>query len=204
METQELIKQIGLLSYGGVWLLSFAANVIVPVPEEAILLILGFLAAGPQWNGYILVPVIFAGVIASDIIIYILARKGNKIIMWAYNKIFASKVEGKTQWINKHMDKVIFFSRFLIQLRFLGPFLAGHMKVPFRKFITLDVAALLIYIPAYLTIGWYFRSRIEFILSGVGVVRNIVMTLVIIMLMLFLMKILRSKFYKIKSEETNE
>ena len=59
MGTEELINQIGLLSYSGVWLLSFAANVIIPIPEEGILLILGYFAGGPHVNGFIRFPVIF-------------------------------------------------------------------------------------------------------------------------------------------------
>ena len=198
MGTEELINQIGLLSYSGVWLLSFAANVIIPIPEEGILLILGYLAGGPHWNGFILFPVIFTGVIASDITIYLLARGGNKLITKAYNKIFASQVENKKAWIEKHIYKVIFFSRFLIQLRFLGPFLAGQMKVPFKKFLLIDAFALIIYIPLYLSLGWYFRGRIEAILGGIGVVRIVIVTVVIIMIVLLLLRMLKKKFYKIK------
>ena len=204
MGTEELINQIGLLSYSGVWFLSFAANVIIPIPEEGILLILGYLAGGPHWNGFILFPVIFTGVIASDITIYLLARGGNKLITNAYNKIFASQVENKKAWIERHIYKVIFCSRFLIQLRFLGPFLAGQMKVPFKKFLLVDAFALIIYIPLYLSLGWYFRGRIEAILGGIGVVRNVIITVFIIMIVLLLLRMLKKKFYKIKSEETNE
>lgn len=196
--TEEIIKQISLLSYGGVWLTAFAANVIVPIPEEGVLLLLGYVAGGPTWNGLIILLIVYAGVIASDILIYSLAKAGNKFVTGAYNKLFATKVEARREWIEKNMDKVIFFSRFLIQLRFLGPFLAGHMKVPFKRFITLDALALMIYIPLYLTLGWYFRSRIDFILSGIGVVRNVIITLGIILIVLFALKFLRKKYYNVK------
>lgn len=198
IETQEIIRQVSVLSYGGIWLMSFAANVIVPIPEEGVLLILGYVAGGPTWNGLLLLLVIYSGVIASDILIYSLARGGNKLVTGAYNKIFASKIEGRKDWIIKNMDKVIFFSRFLIQLRFLGPFLAGQMKVSFRKFITLDALALLIYIPFYVTIGWYFRSRIDAILNGIGVVRNMIVAVVIIFVLFSLVRYMRRKFFDIK------
>lgn len=196
--TEEIIKQISLLSYGGIWLTAFAANVIVPIPEEGVLLLLGYVAGGPTWNGLIILLIVYTGVIASDILIYSLAKAGNKFVTGAYNKLFATKVEARREWIEKNMDKVIFFSRFLIQLRFLGPFLAGHMKVPFKRFITLDALALLLYIPLYLTLGWYFRSRIDFILSGIGVVRNVIITLGIILIVLFALKFLRKKYYNVK------
>lgn len=198
LETQEIIKQISLLSYGGIWLTAFAANVIVPIPEEGVLLILGYVAGGPSWNGLIVLLIVYTGVIASDILIYSLAKAGNKFVTGAYNKLFATKVEARREWIEKNMGKVIFFSRFLIQLRFLGPFLAGHMRVPFKKFLALDALALAIYIPLYLTLGWYFRSSINSILSGIGVVRNVVVTVFIIIIVLFVLKFLRKKYYNVK------
>lgn len=204
LETQELINQIGLLSYSGVWLLSFAANVIVPIPEEGVFLILGYLAGGPHWNGFILFPVIFSGVLASDITIYLLARGGNKLVKNAYNKVFASQVESRMDWIKKHMNKVVFFSRFLIQLRFLGPFLAGHLKIPFRQFIVWDILALLIYIPLYLSLGWYFRSRIDSILGGISVVKNIIISVIIIVLLVLLIRWLKKKFYKINTNNNEQ
>ncbi|OGI64406.1 hypothetical protein A2733_01200 [Candidatus Nomurabacteria bacterium RIFCSPHIGHO2_01_FULL_40_20] len=198
MEAQEIINQIGALSYFGVWLLSFAANVLVPIPEEGVFIILGYLAGGPHLNGLILFPVIFTGVIASDITIYLLARGGNRFITGAYKRIFASQVESRMEWVQKNINKVIFCSRFLIQLRFLGPFLAGYLKIPFKKFLLLDAGALLIYIPLYLALGWYFRSRIDSILNGIGVARNIILMAILLGLVFLFMKYIRKKYAKMR------
>jgi len=200
LETQEIINQISVLSYSGIWLLSFAANVIVPIPEEIILLVLGYVAGGPGWNGLLLLLTIFTGVVASDVLIYYLARSGNRFVTGIYNTLFANKVENKKEWIEKHMNKVIFFSRFLIQLRFLGPFIAGQMKVPFKRFIFWDTLALLIYVPFYVTLGWYFRSSFSSIISGIGVLQNVFISLALIVVVLVLMRFLRKKYYNINHE----
>ena len=38
---EEAIKQLGALSYGGIWVVSFLANIVIPIPEEIILFDLG-------------------------------------------------------------------------------------------------------------------------------------------------------------------
>ena len=77
------------------------------------------------------------------------------------------------QWFTDHMNKIIFFSRFLVQLRFIGPFLAGQKKIPFKRFVTYDLAAIIVYVPLYTLLGLFFHSRVQAIIDNVGVVRNI-------------------------------
>ena len=138
LETQELINQTGLLSYFGIWGISIISNVIIPVPEEVVLLVFGYLAAGSKFDLIILLPVVMSGLLLSDIVMYFFSRRGNKLISAFYDKVFASRLESKKEWISRHINKVVFFSRFLIQLRFLGPFFAGQTGMPFRKFLFLD------------------------------------------------------------------
>ncbi len=196
--TQELIKEIGLLSYVGIWFLSIVSNVVIPVPEEVIVIILGYLSAGPKLNTYILLPVVISGFLVSDIAMYFFSKKGNKLITAFYNKVFASRLDSRKEWIEKHINKVVFFSRFLIQLRFLGPFFAGQTGMSFRKFFTLDFLALVIYVPFYLLIGRYFRGRINFIINGVNAIRNIIIMVALLALLFALIRYIRRRLLKTK------
>ncbi len=196
--TQELIKEVGLLSYMGIWFVSIISNVVIPVPEEVVLLVLGYLSGGPKLDGVLLLPVVLSGLLVSDIAMYFFARRGNKLVSTFYDKVFASRIESKREWIDRNINKVIFFSRFLIQLRFLGPFFAGQTKMPFRKFFFLDLAALLVYVPLYLFIGWYFRNRIDFIAGGVNKVRNIIIIVALSLVLFSIFKFLRNYILKNK------
>jgi len=175
METQAIINQLGTFSYLGIFGVSFLANVVIPVPEEIVLLALGYLSGSGHANIYYIIPIVMAGLLASDIVMYALARGGNKYVTGFYEKFFAHRLESKQEWIHDHVEKVIFYSRFMVQLRFIGPFIAGHLKVPFRKFITYELAALVIYVPLFVWIGYYFQSRIVRIIDGVDLVRNIIL-----------------------------
>lgn len=175
METQAIINQLGEFSYWGIFGVSFLANVVIPVPEEIVLLALGYLSGSGHASIHFIIPIIIAGLLASDIVMYLLARGGNKFVGALYEKFFAHRLESKQAWMETHIEKVIFYSRFMVQLRFIGPFMAGHLKVPFRKFITYELAALVIYVPLFLWIGYYFQSRIVRVIEGVDLIRNIIL-----------------------------
>ncbi|HEY0979885.1 MAG TPA: DedA family protein [Candidatus Paceibacterota bacterium] len=175
METQAIINELGTFSYLGIFGVSLLANIVIPVPEEIVLLALGYLAGSGHASVFIIIPVIIAGLLVSDLIMYFLARAGNKWVQGFYDKFFAHRLEAKQEWIEHHMEKVIFYSRFMVQLRFIGPFMAGHLKVPVRKFITYELAALVVYVPLFVWIGYYFQSRIVRIIDSVDIIRNVIL-----------------------------
>lgn len=175
MEAQEIINQLGTFSYGGIFGISFLANVVIPVPEEIVLLVLGYLAGTGHISIYYTIPIVIAGLLASDIVMYSLARGGNKFVERIYQRFFANRIKNRQAWLEANIEKVVFYSRFMVQLRFIGPFMAGHMKMPFKKFLTYELAALVVYVPLFVWGGKYFHSRIVRVISGVGVVHNVIL-----------------------------
>lgn len=192
-ETQTLIASLGGLSYLGIFGISLLANVVIPVPEEVVLLALGYIARAGDIDIFILIPVVIGGLLVSDIVMYLLSNKQNRLVTYFYQKFFANRLASRYEWIEANIEKVIFYSRFMIQLRFLGPFLAGQHKVPFKKFLTYELAALVLYVPLVLWTGWYFRSRVERIIGGVGMVRNIILIVVAIIVLTSLLAWIRKK-----------
>lgn len=196
-ETQELIRHLGTFSYFGIFGISILANIVIPVPEEVVLLALGYVAGTGRINALIVIPIVISGLLLSDIAMFILSRKGNKWILLFYNRFFARRLESRRAWLQRHIKKVIFFSRFLVQLRFLGPFMAGQEKVSWRDFITYELAALIIYVPFLIWAGGFFQNRIEDVISGIGIVRNIILLciglLILVSLSRFIYKYLFSK-----------
>ncbi|MDQ5930970.1 MAG: hypothetical protein QG674_136 [Patescibacteria group bacterium] len=177
--TEEVINQLGALSYGGIWVVSFLSNAVIPIPEEIVLLALGYLSGTGAINGFIVIPLIISALLANDIVLYSLAKRGSKVTTYLYNRFFAKRLEKKGDaWLSMNIGSIIFFSRFLVQLRFIGPFLAGTRHLPIKKFIFYDLLALLVYVPLFTGLGWYFHSRIILIIEDVGIVKNIVLLVV--------------------------
>jgi membrane protein DedA with SNARE-associated domain len=181
--TEEVINQLGALSYGGIWIVSFLSNVVIPIPEELVLLALGYLSGTGAINGFIVIPITISALLVNDIILYSLAKRGSKITSYLYNRFFAKRLEKRGDtWLNMNIGSIIFFSRFLVQLRFIGPFVAGTRHLPLKKFVIYDLLALVVYVPLFTGLGWYFHSRIILIIKEVGIVRNIILIIVALVL----------------------
>lgn len=194
--TETLIAELSSLSYFGIFLISIVANVFVPFPEEVVLLALGYLSGTGNANILILIPIVILGSLLSDIGMYYLSRGGNKWVNIFYQKVFAKKLGDKLVWMNANINKVVFFSRFMVQLRFLGPFMAGQVKMPFKKFIIIELAALFIYVPLFLGLGKYFHRRIADIIQGVNVVKNAILIVIGFLIIFAIFKVLKKKLMK--------
>lgn len=192
MEAQQILNQLGALSYLGIFGVSLMANMIIPVPEEIVLLALGYLAGTGKADPFILVPIVMLGLLISDSIVYLLARKGSKLTSFLYKRFFAKRFSVNDAWARNHIAKIIFFSRFLIQLRFIGPFMAGHLKIKYKKFLIYNFLAILAYVPTLIFLGWYFHSRIEKIFGNVHLIKNAVFLFFGAIAVFFLFKFLRT------------
>ena len=109
--------------------LRLAQGYVIPVPEEIILLITGYIASTAVIH---LTPAIFIVIIAfiiGDNILYRLTLKNNKHVTKLINEVLSIKFISKHKpWLEKHINTTIFFTRFVPFLRFVGPVFAGYTK----------------------------------------------------------------------------
>lgn len=176
----EFIHQLGGLSYLGVFGISMLAMIVLPFPEEITLISFGYLAGIGVFHFILLIPVCMAGLFVADFVVYQLARHGSKITNKAYQKMFAEKFDFLKDMTDEKLERLIIFSRFLIYFRFLSGFLAGYYKVPFKKFVGYELISLSVYVTLFVGLGFFLRNQLERVIAGVGVVQNIIITLVLI------------------------
>jgi membrane protein DedA with SNARE-associated domain len=196
VETTRLLATIGSLSYEGIFGISLLSNVIIPIPEEAILLMLGYASRENGASFFLVVTIVMSGLLMSDLIMYGLSRKGNRFILMFYKKFFSKRLDDRRAWFEKNIESVIFFSRFLLQLRFLGPFLAGQSRVSLRKFLTFELAALVIYVPLVIEAGWYFHRHIQNIMDGINILRNTMLIAIALIVLIYVYRSISQKMYK--------
>jgi membrane protein DedA with SNARE-associated domain len=190
-ETQGIIANIGAYSYLGVFVISILANVIVPIPEEIVIVAIGYVAATGVIDPFIAIPFVILGALTSDTVMYLLARRGTKLLTTFYDKFFAKLIGHRTEWVENSTHEVVFYSRFMVQLRFLGPFIAGQRKMKLRTFFTYELAALVVYVPLLILVGDYFRDRFELIVSGIGTVKNIFLLIIGILILISFSRLVR-------------
>ena len=172
--TESVINQLGALSYGGIWFVSFLSNIVIPIPEEIVLLALGYLSGTGAINGYVIIPIVISALLLNDFVLFLLSKHGSRFTNFLYKRFFAKRLEKNGNFFNNiSTNKIIFFSRFLMQLRFLGPFLAGTRGARKKDFLKYNLLALLVYVPLYVGLGWYFHSRVLLIIKDVSIAKNI-------------------------------
>ena len=195
-----IVEQIGSASILGLIGLTIVGNLFPGIPEELFLLFVGVAVGFGLMDFWLAFIIIFVMLNIIDHCLYFLARGGIKIFVKIQKKIFP-RLDIHGEFIKSHLDKITFLSRFVFQIRFLGPFLAGanHMKI--RRFTILNSIALAIYVPFMLYVGSYFHDRIEQMTQGVEVIRNIVLVALFILILIFLFKYLKKRFMGHVSED---
>lgn len=190
------IAGIGGLTYGGMFVLALISNIVVPVPEEIILIVVGYFTAKGHFVFLYSYGIFVAGMFVSDTILYHMAYRGARITKRLREKIENNRHLKDEGFVKRHIKKIIVISRFLMYLRWIGPVLSGISRVPYKKFALYNFLALLLYVPLILFLGFYFENYIDKIMSDVNRIRNIFMMIFSIILLIIIAKNANKKFIK--------
>ncbi|MHC4399334.1 MAG: DedA family protein [Planctomycetota bacterium] len=135
-----------LLEHGSYFALAFILMMTgfgLPVPEEVPVVVAGVLASHGQINPWLAMAACWVGVLLGDCAIYWIGRHfGHNLIRthryWA--RVVPPEREAQIEnMIHNHGLKVLFLARFLIVLRAPVYFAVGVLRMPFRRFLLIDV-----------------------------------------------------------------
>lgn len=184
------------ISYFGTFVLMVFSGHLVPVPEEIILLLVGYASGIGLSNVYFTAVSAMLGVIAGDSLLFYLSRHGNRYIERLKNRIAPQKIAKYERMMNAHTGKTIFLSRFIVGLRFFSPILAGMLKVKWRMFLACDIPAIIIYVSFFIFLGYHFNSDIARMITEVKLARHIIFALLITVIGLILSYFIGKKFLR--------
>jgi membrane protein DedA with SNARE-associated domain len=151
---QALVSQWGYLGLLGFVLLG---NLGLPVPEESVLWVAGYLV----WQGGFRLPlVLFVGIVsavAGDSLGYWVGRRyGQPVVarygLWA--RLTPPRLETMRRFVQRFGPVAVFLARFIIGLRFLAGPLAGSLDLPWRSFLLANVCGALVYVPRMVGMGY--------------------------------------------------
>ncbi len=191
-----IIKSISGLTYGGIFILALISNIIIPVPEELVLLGMGYLTGVGFFQYPLVLSIFILGMLTSDYILYSLAKSGSKLTAGLFKRLERKGFLKNKEYLGKHINKLIFFSRFLIYLRFIGPVVAGYLNVPRKKFLMYDFLALVIYVNIFLGLGNYFHKQISIIMDGVAKFKNYALVFLVVIISILLLRYIQKNFMK--------
>ncbi len=190
----EIVNSIGGLTYGGIFITALLANLVIPIPEEIVLLAIGYVASVGDINIFIALPITVLGLFVSDAMLHLLAKRGNRHLNKVYARFQKSRFARYEDRLRARIKLTIFCARFVTSLRFIGPVLSGMMKVPFKVFALMDLLAIVIYCSIFIFIGYIFHSKILLIIAGVQVIGHYIFVIIITALATGLIFYLNKKF----------
>lgn len=191
-----IITSISGLTYGGIFILALLSNIIIPVPEELVLLGMGYLSGVGVFHHPFVLGIFILGMLMSDYILYSLAKSGSKLTAGLFKRLEKKGFLKNKEYLKRNINKLIFFSRFLVYLRFVGPVVAGYLNVPRRKFLMYDFLALVIYVNIFLGLGNYFHKQISIIMDGVAKFKNYLLVFLVVVVSILILRYIQKNFMK--------
>lgn len=154
-----VITHLGLWAYALLFAFSFAESIAVVgiiVPGATFVVIFGFLVAQGLYDFGDAAVIASIGAILGDVFSFILGRRGVDPAK-RFPKLFSQvTVDRAEAFMHKYGVAGVFLGRFIGPLRPFIPFVAGALKMPWRRFMVMNVLSGILWAISYLAIGFFF------------------------------------------------
>lgn len=154
-----VIARLGLWAYALLFGFSFAESIAVVgilVPGATFVVIFGFLVAQGFYDFGDAVAIASIGAILGDVFSFVLGRRGIDPAK-RFPKLFSQiTVDRAETFMHKNGVAGVFLGRFIGPLRPFIPFVAGALKMPWQRFMVMNVLSGILWAMSYLAIGFFF------------------------------------------------
>lgn len=165
-----LTELISDFTYPAVFLILLATGLGVPIPEELPIAIAAMMARWEvmHWFGALLSCL--AGVLAGDILLYWVGRHfGRRILHWStVRRILTPAREARVMdAYHRHGLKFVVLARLVMGLRAAAFLTAGLVRVPFPRFLLVDLVAVLVSVPLSFGVAYAVADSVAVALARV-------------------------------------
>ena len=171
--------------YGGIFLLLILGEIGFPFPEDATLILSGFLTAHDVIKPLPAFSVLYLGLLITDFSLYLVGKKYGRSVVEhkRFRKIISPdrlfKLEEK---FKKWGTVVVFFGRHILGLRAQIFLVAGVMKMSATKFLVADAISALFSIALWGGIGYLGGNSIQVLKKDVTRIEHIAVVVLVILL----------------------
>lgn len=179
MVTPDFSQLIADWGYAAIFLIVILGNIGLPVPEETVLAVAGYLV----WSGRLqLLPVLIVAVVsavAGDNLGYWLGRRYGRAAVERYARrlLKPGRVVVAESFVSRYGALAVCVARFVGGFRFLAGPLAGAVGLPFRSFLRGNSLGAVLFVPYAVGIGYAigyglgpYVPYVQHALGGIGYV----------------------------------
>ena len=176
-----LLSTLHQFSYFGLFILltKISSAIVLPLPEEIILLTAGYLVAIGVIGATLGIFVSILELLVGDVFLFYIARLGGAYAQKLRARV--NKIGLEKTWIfsPKQPLRAVFVLRFLTGFRFIAPIYAGFEEASWKGYLLTDILAIVIFVPAMFWLGYEFHSSIIAFIAGFELLRHTVFILVL-------------------------
>ena len=148
---------LGHWGYLAIFAFVLLGNLGVPIPEETVLAVAGYMV----WQGDLRLAIVLAvgilGAVAGDNLGYWIGREYGQGAIDRYGHwilVTQDRLEAARRFVTRYGSLGVFAARFLPGLRFLAGPLAGTTGMPAASFILANVLGAALFVPLAVAIGY--------------------------------------------------
>jgi membrane protein DedA with SNARE-associated domain len=152
--------------YLGVFIFVFMGNLGIPVPEETVLLVAGFLAGRDDLDLRTVYVVGITSAVVGDCCGFLFGRTGGQRIFENMAQRFSfvrRRYDRLQRFFVTHGSKAVFMARFVAGARFMAGPMAGAAGMKFWRFLGWNVLGALIWCSLVITIGYLVGDELEWV-----------------------------------------
>ncbi|QNK89143.1 DedA family protein [Sporosarcina sp. resist] len=150
---QELIASYGYLA---IFIMLVLGIVGIPIPDEVLLVIVGYLTSIHALDYKLAIFISFAGALIGVMISYLIGRKAGRPLIVKYGKWIGLKekrIMKVERWMKKYGEYSIVFGYFIPGFRQIICCFAGIGKMELKTFITFTAIGSFLWCFTFITIG---------------------------------------------------
>lgn len=159
----DIAAQIAQYRYVAMFGILFIGALGFPIPEEPVLIASGLAVGWGEADFLKACIACVAGILAGDIFVFAMGRyyAARFLSLPPFKWIFTPRRQVRIRELyRKHGNKTIFMGRFIPAIRFGVLAFAGQHKVPWNRFLLIDVSAATISGPLVVWIGKFAAEQI--------------------------------------------
>ncbi|HEY4308008.1 MAG TPA: DedA family protein [Pirellulales bacterium] len=158
------LLQLEHATYLGIIVVLILTGAGLPVPEEVPIIAAGVAAYYGQMNPWLALAACFVGALLGDCVMYAIGYHfGHNVLRdhpWCARFLKPEREAHLEEMINQHGWKVFLAARFLVGLRSPVYLTAGILRVPFRRFLLVDLFCAGLVICTFFGLSYLFAERI--------------------------------------------